>query len=289
MSFNWATVNPFAKADRGQLDGVANPNSGNNTGNAGGTGKPNDKSMALPPDNSGSRKEGSESNDPLEHLATLWEPNKDKDGKPIPQDTGPKSYMPALDQKKLEEMVGKMNFADGITKEEMEAIKAGGDDAVGAFANMLNRAGRKSFLTAFQASSRMAEQGLTAAQQRMMEDLAPKFRDMMVDEGLSNDLGIADNPMFQPLVKSVKAQILQKFPKATPNEVRSYLKQYFDGLKNEFGKADKNKNQNTTTEADKLRTGANDADFLAWLGDEATSGSSMFGNAGSSEDSDLQT
>lgn len=258
----WAVKNPFAKADRAAqgMDVPAprkvvernseEPDPSNPDPNKKGTGK------------------GGQGDDPMAELASLWQPNKDKDGKDIP-DTEPtsESYMPKLDNAKLQAMVEKMSFTDGITEEEIAAIEGGGKNAMGAFANMLNRAGRKSFHTAFSASSKLAEQGFTRAQKRFQDSIPNYVRDQMVDGGLGEATSLANNPMFAPLVKNVKAQYMKKYPKATPQEVSTGIKQYFDAMGAEY-----NKSQQKTKEVDdpekKLRMGADDANFEDWLGDE---------------------
>lgn len=268
---NWAVNNPF----RDQ------PPQNTTQQNQGPQGQGN-QSFQNPPNNQGDpnnppKKQGGEGDDPMADLKSLWEPNKDDKGQPIKEDNTPKSFMPKLDEKALMEKVEQMDFTKGLTAEEMDAIKEGGDKAVGAFANMLNRAGRRSFLTAFQASSKMAEQGFTQAQERFMESLGPRMREMMIDQGLGEDLSIVDNPMFKPQVDNVKAQILKKFPRATPQQVRSYIKQYFEALKTELTKTKQKDDPNA--EQSKLRNGSQDADFESWLGDELLNapGMGMFG------------
>lgn len=254
----WATINPFAKADKVAIQGpqpiVKTDNKTDDTNN-----DPNKKT---------SLKNGEGGGDPMAELESLWQPNVDKDGKVIPdenEDLG--TYMPNLDNKKLQVMVDKMNFTDGITKEEIDAIKAGGEEALGAFANMINRAGRSSFTRAFTASSKLAEQGITRAQERFMKGIPNQVRDMMVENGLNDAVGLTQNPMFKPLVSQVKTQFMKKFPKATPAEVNDGVKKYFDAMEAEFAKG-KQRNIKVDDPGTKLRKGAQDADFEAWLGDE---------------------
>lgn len=228
-----------------------------------------------------------QSDDPLQNLESLWQPNMDKDGKVIPEQTDTGSYMPNLDAKKLQEMVDRMDFTTGVTDEEFGALKEGGEKSIGAMMNMLNRAGRKSFLTAFQASSKMAEQGFTKAQERFMKNVPNHVRDMMTDTALA-DLPIMKNPMFAPLVGNVKKQFLAKFPKATPDQVNQGVRQYFEKMKEGLtpGKTD----TDVGDPSKKLRTGDPTADFEAWLGDEVNQiGPGTFRNdAVGTEDTDPQ-
>lgn len=286
MQLPWAQINPFAKADRNTVSPEpqvrpqqqqSNPNGDTNRTSDMNPNDPNNK-------NNKTKVTG---DDPMADFDSLWEPNKNEKGEVIVKDNTPKSYLPAVDQKKLQEMVDKMDFTKGLTSEEIEAVKAGGEGALGAFANMINRAGRQAFTTSFQAATRLSEQGVAKAHDRFMEGIPAHVREMMVDEGINSDIGITQNPAFAPLVRQVKAQFLEKFPKATPNQVRKGVKQYFDHLENTFAEGRK-KNVKTDDAATKLRTGADDADFLTWLGDEATAGNGgMFGD--SNEEEPIQT
>lgn len=280
---SWATANPFNKADRQQSQSGTPP-------------QPNQKKkqeVDLNTDDPNANKrvnpKGGQGDDPMAQLESLWQPNVDKDGKEIPDESEDNSsFMPSLDQKKLKDMIGKMNFTDGITSAEVEAIKTGGEGALGAFANMLNRAGRKSFETAFAASSKLAEQGFTRAQARFQKGIPNHVREMMVENGLSESVALTSNPMFKPLVSSVKNQYLKKFPKATPQEVNQGVKKYFDAMEAEFGKNKQKQQQDSeaTDPGKKLRQGDPTADFESWLGDEigSLSKGGMFQDDGTNEE-----
>lgn len=285
MFGNWAANNPFSKADRNQVT-QSQPQVNQQTQQQQ---TQQTSSGVIPDGNTEKNKQTGTGDDPLDNLKTLWDPDKDDKGNVIVKDKTPKSFMPTIDPKKFEEMVGKMKFSDGITAEEIEAIKGGGEGSVGAMMNMLDRAGRKAFTSSFRAANTLAEQGLTSAQTRFMEGIPDHVKNMMVDEGLSTDIGITKNPMFTPLVKSVKDQIMQKFPKANPTEIRAMTKQYFDKMESEFTSGRKSQ-EKVPDEQSKLRSGADDADFEAWLGEEAKNfqGGGMFGNVDTSVD-DSQT
>lgn len=256
MVLPWALSNPFAKADKVAIEGSKPAPKADDT----------NENKNLDP-NKGPQNKAGTGDDPMADLESLWQPNMDKDGKVIPDEVDDATYMPTLDNKKLQAMVDKMDFMSGLTKEEMDAVKAGGEDGLGAIANIVNRAGRTSFTRAFHASSKLAEQGFTRAQERFMKNIPGQVREMMVENGLNDAVGLTQNPMFKPLVSQVKTQFMKKFPKASPTEVNNGVKKYFDALELEFGK-NKQKNEKVDDPSTKLRKGDANADFEAWLGDE---------------------
>lgn len=278
MALPWALSNPFAKADKAAIEGPNQPTQKVNNVN-------DDKNLDL---NKGPQNKGGTGDDPLANLESLWQPNMDKDGKVIEEEVDDGAYMPNLDGKKLQAMVDKMDFMTGITKEEIDAVKAGGEESLGAIANIVNRAGRSSFTRAFHASSKLAEQGFNRAQERFMKNIPNQVRDMMVENGLNDAVGLTQNPMFKPLVSQVKTQFMKKFPKATPAEVNNGVKKYFDAMEAEFAKG-RQKNEKVDDPSTKLRKGSNDADFEAWLGDEISGlKNNVFSSVGNTEDDTLE-
>lgn len=281
MALPWALSNPFAKADKAAIEG---PQLKSQTQKIDDVNDDTNKDLNKP----NLQNKGRSGDDPMADLESLWQPNMDKDGKEIPDNIDEGTYMPTLDNKKLQAMVDKMNFMDGITKEEMDALKAGGDDSLGALANIVNRAGRTSFTRAFHASSKLAEQGFNRAQERFMKNIPNQVRDMMVENGLNDAVGLTQNPMFKPLVSQVKTQFMKKFPKATPAEVNNGVKKYFDAMEAEFAKG-RQKNEKVDDPSTKLRKGSNDADFEAWLGDEISGlKNNVFSNVGSADEDTLE-
>lgn len=267
--FSWANLNPFAKADRGEISPQPQQ-------------RQSDKPIQDAIDDNDPNKEiknkdkGGEGDDPLLQFENLWHPNVDKEGNPIVEDNTPQGYLPKLDSKKLGDLVNKMNFTDGITEEEMTAMKAGGEGAVTANLAVLNRAARKAFTVSLSAATRLTEQGFTNAQGRFTSEIPEHVRGMLTDNELSGSIGILKNPAFAPVVDSVKQQYLKKFPKAGPKEVNSAVKQYFDYMAKEMTKkpdADLDTNNSNTK---RLKAGDPNADFLQWIEKEIPGTSSMF-------------
>jgi hypothetical protein len=264
---NWAEMNPFARADRGQT--------GEPTGRTakGGTGPTNDLNPNADDPNADpnkvKNKQAGQGDDPLLKFDSLWQPNKDKDGKDIVDDNSnqDKPYLPALDSKKFDALVGGMDFSRGISAEDWKAVGEGGENAIKAMANIMNHVGRQSFKHAFQASTRITEAGFSSARERFTGDIPNHVRDIVVDNELAADNPIMKNPAFAPVVKQVKEQYLRKFPKATPQELNGAVRSYFAYMAKELNQKP-NADQTVDDNARKLRKGDVDADFMEWLGEE---------------------
>lgn len=271
--------NPFAKADKGnaapaqqqnnnapqngqQPNQNTNPNNSNFSSN---------QSSGVIPNKDGTTNnggQGDQGDDPMAKFAELWQPDKDKDGNPItPQNNQPTSYLPPVDPQKFAGILEKMDFTKNITPEDRTALAAGGEGATQAMMNILNKTHRHSFATMFQAMTRMVEGGFANAQDRFSQNVPDVVRDYMTDDSLmSSNNSLMKNPAFEPMVKSVKAQYLKKFPKATPSEVNTAVNQYFDFMAGELTKSKEKQNAAAKpTNQDKLRQGSQDADFMSWI------------------------
>lgn len=275
-NFSWAILNPFKDKIPGETKSAVEKDITNdpNKVELDAQGKP------IKSSNSG------EGDDPLLKFESLWQPNKDAEGKDIVDPEKPQGYLPKLDNKKLNDLVNKVNFTDGITGEELEALKAGGENAVGAMINMVNRAGRKAFTLSLGASSRLAEQGLTTAQGRFLGEVPNHVRNQLTDSELSGSVGIMNNPAFTPVVESVKQQYLKKFPKAGPKELNSAVTQYFDYLAKEHTKKPESENDSSKSNTSRLKAGDPNADFMKWIESEIPGPSSVFND--NSDDSQNQ-
>lgn len=254
IPLSWSQLNPFADKKQPPLNEPKKVDDPNKK-----VDDPNDPNFKDP-------NKAKEGDDPLLEFESLWQPNKDKDGKVIEDtNTNDSAYLPQIDGKKMGELVSKMNFTNGITAEELAAIKEGGDNGVNAILSIVNKVGRQSFQTAFAAANKVTEQGFANAKTRFSGEIPEHVRNMMTENGMVDTIAITKNPAFEPLVSSVKAQFLKKYPKATPNQIQVALKQYFDYLQKELTGGVK-KDEPVDDNTKKLTRGAPDADFAEWLG-----------------------
>lgn len=236
-----------------------------------------DEELVDDPNNAGKKlKQKKGSDDPMLKFDSLWHPNMDKDGKPIQeQNTNTETYLPQLDEKKFGESVSKMNFVGQIADTDMAAIVAGGEGAAKALVRIINGASQKAFSVAMSGSRRLTEQGFVNAAGRITADIPNHVRDSIATNGLSENITIMDNPAFAPMVQGVKDRFLSKFPKASPKQVQTAVKQYFDAFAQELTKGNTPPVKQGTNQ-DKLRKGSPDADFYDWIDADLKRSSSPF-------------
>jgi hypothetical protein len=259
---NWANLNPFNKAERRAAGAGDEPQP-----------QPKERTdVSDDPNNLDPAKKinskGGEGHDPMLEFESLWQPNVDKDGKPVVENKASGSYIPQMDGKKLSEMVSKMDFTKDFTPEEVEAFN--GQDAntrTAAFGSMMNKVARRAFSSALAASTKLNEAGFNTARERFMGEVPDHVREMMTENELSGSVSVMKNPAFAPMVNMIKKQYLAKFPKATPGEVNKAVTQYFDAFGAELTKKPAGPG-NVNSAQKKLRQGSPDADFMDWISAE---------------------
>lgn len=224
------------------------------------------KSGALPNDDEvidpNNPKKGKDA--PLLDFAELWQPNVDKDGKPIKK-AGPKTYMPSLDPKAMSGFLDKMDFTKGFSPEQLEAVSKGGQEAVVALSQMMNQVGRQAFAAAFTGLNKMAEAGVQAGIADARASIPGEVANMLTDTQLESSNPLMKNPAFAPMVKMIKQQYREKYPKATPQEITESVSAYFDTMYEQI-KGTKGKIENPElTNEDLIKRGDAGADWENWF------------------------
>lgn len=204
-----------------------------------------------------------ESDDPLLDFDKLWQPNVDAAGKPVVKQTGPKSYLPKFDPKVFGDMVGKMDFTKDFTSEELQAVAKGGEEALAAHASMMNKVGRRSFMTAFAGTQKMMEAGLQNAKTDMESGIPEYVRGQLIDSEIESSNPLVKDQAFAPMVKSVKEQFREKFPKASPADINRGVNAYFDKVYERLSGV-KNK-QEPIENKDLVKAGDPNADWQEWF------------------------
>lgn len=165
---------------------------------------------------------------PLDQFKDLWhtEPNKDA-GTPEP-------IVPTLATEDVQKALANHNFTQGITPEQLAAISAGGEEAQAAFIQAMNATAKQVMTSSTLVSNKLVEQAVT----RALEQQAAKVPDMLRSQAASNHLQdsnpIFSNPAVKPIMEATQAQLMQKFPTATPAELTKMTNDYITAMGEAF-------------------------------------------------------
>lgn len=156
---------------------------------------------------------------PTAKYADLWEPAKTEEPKP-----GDQSQV--LTPEKMLEAASKVDFRKVLDQEALAKIKAGGDDAVGALADLLNKTGQQVYGQSIVVAQKLAERAVADAEARFAKELPNLVRRQTAQEALISDNPAFKDPAVAPVVAAVQAQMQTKFPKATASELNVMAREY---------------------------------------------------------------
>lgn len=175
---------------------------------------------ANPPANNEPPKDQS----PLDAFSDLWK------NEPIPEGQQQAPNMFNVDPQKLMEAASKVDFAKVITPDQMQAITAGGEGAVKAFAESMNKVSQAVYAQSAMASTKIVEQAIKQAETKFAEQVPALIKKHQVSDSLRTENPALSHPAAQPLIQALESQLTVKFPSATVAEIRQMATDYISSF-----------------------------------------------------------
>lgn len=139
-----------------------------------------------------------------------------------------------VDPKKVMESAGTVNFLQVANPTDIEAVKAGGDEATKALGRILQAVTSASYGQSAIASTQMIEQAATLLEQRLMNKLPGQVRNTLVDTTLASSNAAFNHPAVAPLVELAKSKFIQANPTASAEEISSMTTEYMKAVAGAF-------------------------------------------------------
>lgn len=160
---------------------------------------------------------------PLDGFKDLWE------AKPVDKDAPP-AFDPGnifnLNQESMNKALAQVDFAKGITEDQINAIQAGGPEAIKALGEMLNNTARQTMGAATQASAKMIETALTGASTAMDGKINNQVRQNQIASHLQETNPALNHPAAAPLINAMQTQLASQYPKASPQEIAQKVQEF---------------------------------------------------------------
>ena len=188
---------------------------------------------------------------PLDSFTDLFKITED-DKKNAPPDPFGEPLL-TFDPKKFGEASSKMNFAAGITPDQIQKA-LGGDQQV--FAAILNRVSQSTFTAAAQVFTGILEQSVKKNNSRWDNALDSRFRTLQINSQRPTNVAL-QHPAAQPIVEALKATIAAKNQNLRPDEVTAKAEEYFTTLAESLAAAKAPKDEKKTPA---------ETDWTAYLG-----------------------
>jgi hypothetical protein len=165
---------------------------------------------------------------PLDTFKDIWQTPANSQGNPSP------AMFANVDQAKLMDSARKVDFAKAVTPEQLQAIGAGGEGAVQAFAQAMNNVAQTVYAQSAFATTKIVDQALAKAQESFDARLPSMVKKFSVNENLQTENPLLSNPALTPLVSALSEQLVRKNPNATSSEIQQQVNDYFAALGTTF-------------------------------------------------------
>lgn len=191
------------------------------------TGNPNDPNNSnLPDPNATADADKNKNKSPMDEFSGLWDTPTPKEGEePQPDWNDPLSIVPKMqvDPKKMMEVAQRINFAQIMPREKVEAALKGDSQA---FSDVINLVAQSVYANMAHSTSRIGEAMLKQMAPKLFEALPAHIRKHIVSDTVAGDNPIFQNPAAAPMLKSLEAQFQLKYPKASAKEISDMAKKY---------------------------------------------------------------
>lgn len=163
---------------------------------------------------------------PMAEYAELFNPPKEGE-----QQGGIPRAVPtfALDPAKLNSVAQTIDFTSGISAEKLSAAFPGGDQEV--MKEILNSIGRESFRQNFSIGVKTVESAMTEQTNNLTSKTIPELLRRNEIGSLNRSAStLFSDPATKPVMEMLETQFANKYPAASPQQIRDYTADHFNKM-----------------------------------------------------------
>lgn len=165
---------------------------------------------------------------PEDKFEKLWETTPTDPNAPNSGDQN------TLTPEKMLEAAGKIDFKRVLDQESLRKIAAGGDEAVAAMAELLNKTAQ----TVYGQSTVVAQKLIETQVQKARDEFTAQLPGLVKKQTMQDSL-LTENPAFKkpsvaPVVTAIQNQLAAKYPNATASELNAMAKDYLKAAAEDF-------------------------------------------------------
>lgn len=170
-----------------------------------------------------------EGQSPEDKFAKLWEtPPTD------PNALKPEDSQNQLTPEKMLEAAGKVDFKRILDQDSLKKIAGGGDEAVAALADLLNKTAQ----TVYGQSTVVAQKLIETQVSKARDEFTAQLPSLVKKQNMQDTL-LTENPAFKkpsvaPVVTAIQNQLAAKYPNATASELNAMAKDYLKAAAEDF-------------------------------------------------------
>lgn len=130
----------------------------------------------------------------------------------------------------LAQAASTVDFSKVINKETASKIASGGEEAVAAFMESMNKVAQSVYAQSTLAAMTVAEKAARKANSQVMDQLPSAIRKQSVSESLRTENPALQHPAAQPILQALEHQLGLKYPNATSAEIKQHAQKYLSGF-----------------------------------------------------------
>jgi hypothetical protein len=166
---------------------------------------------------------------PEDKFEKLWET-------PATDPNAPKSGADdnALTPEKMLEAAGKVDFKRVLDQDSLRKIAAGGEEAVAAMAELLNKTAQTVYGQSTVVAQKLIEQQVAKARDEFTAQLPSLVKKQNMADSLMTENPAFKKPSVAPVVTAIQNQLAAKYPNATASELNAMAKDYLKAAAEDF-------------------------------------------------------
>ena len=153
---------------------------------------------------------------------------------PTDPNAPPSGDQNTLTPEKMLDAAGKIDFKRVLDQDSLRKIAAGGDEAVAAMAELLNKTAQ----TVYGQSTVVAQKLIETQVQKARDEFTAQLPGLVKKQNMQDSL-LTENPAFKkpsvaPVVTAIQNQLAAKYPNATASELNAMAKDYLKAAAEDF-------------------------------------------------------
>lgn len=162
----------------------------------------------------------------LDQFKDFW---KTPEGYKPPENFDP-TQLHAMKPEDFQKAVGSLDFTQGIDPTHLQAIAAGGEDAVKALAPILRHVAQSVYANSTMTTTKLIENAISKTVPSIDSKIDQRLRGHDVTRALSEANPLFTNPATAAFLAPLKEQLMIQYPNATPSELAEHAKNYLAQL-----------------------------------------------------------
>lgn len=196
---------------------------------------------------------------PLDAYKDLWnnEPKGNGENGEAADPLSDPSSLFNIDPKSIQEAVGRIDFAQSVTPEHLQAITEGGEGAQKAFMDSMNAVARQVFSQSMVGSAKLVEQAIARSAGAIDSRVESRLRTSQVSESVAESNPAFKHPAAKPMVQALQQQLAAKHPTASSKEISDMANAFFKDFADTIGAPARQKEQESQA--------SGEIDWYDWL------------------------